>query len=429
MPTILLAIFVVGVNFTLWAIIGCLRVIDDRREARFGRPLRLIHSDQIAVLIAAHNEEPVLRTSIDSVTPLLGHDHVFVVSDGSTDGTVEVARRAQVAVLDLHPNRGKAGALKAGLEHFGLLDRFSAVMFLDADSEVHPRYFTEGSVQLADADVAAVAGYCRVVWRFDGLSLAGKLILGHRNRLYTITQVLQKFGQTWKRASVCYIVPGFASIYRTDVLRMIDIDPHGLVIEDFNMTFEVHRKHLGRISLTRGAAAFSQDPHTLRDYISQVRRWNLGFWQTIRHHGVWASWFWAAVGLFVAEVITSSVLLLLVPLIALVLALPDLTGQLALQWGWFAGVHDAVTNWFSWWTLLYGVVLPDYALTVIIAVAQRRPRVLLLGLCSLPFRTLDAWLGLSMIPRAWTTTSTGQWRSPERRSAAPSADAADTSAA
>jgi biofilm PGA synthesis N-glycosyltransferase PgaC len=415
-PTALLALFVVGVNFTLWAAIGCLRFVDDRRRAkRLGRPMRRIRPDQIAVLIAAHNEEPVLRTSIDSVTPLLGHDKVYVVSDGSTDATVDVARDAGVAVLDLRPNRGKAGALRAGITHFGLLDRYEAVMFLDADSRVHPSYFRAASVLLAEADVAAVAGYCRVVWRLQGLSLAGRLIIGHRNRLYTITQLMQKFGQTWRRASVCYIVPGFASVYRTKVLGKIDIDPRGLVIEDFNMTFEVHRKRLGRIALSRGAVAYSEDPHTLRDYISQVRRWNLGFWQTIRHHGVWASWFWFFVALFVLEVITSSLLLLTVPLIAAVLAVGDMGGLAVVQWGWFAGIHEWLTGWCSWWTLLFGVVLPDYAVTIVIAITQQRPAMLLLGLFSLPFRMLDAYLGLSMAPKAWTTTSTGQWRSPARR--------------
>ena len=415
MPTALLALFVVGVNFTLWAVIGCLRIVDDRRRVqRRGRPMRLIRPDQIAVLIAAHNEEPVLRTSIDSVTPLLGHDKVYVVSDGSTDATVDVARDAGVAVLDLQPNRGKAGALRAGIAHFGLLDRYKAVMFLDADSQVHPDYFREASVLLAEADVAAVAGYCRVVWRFQDLPLTGRLIIGHRNRLYTITQLMQKFGQTWRRTSVCYIVPGFASVYRTEALGRIDIDPHGLVIEDFNMTFEVHRKHLGRIALTPRAVAYSEDPHTLGDYVSQVRRWNLGFWQTIRHHGIWASWFWFFVALFVFEVITSSLLLLSVPIIAAVLAIGDVGGQAVVQWGWFAGLHEWLTGWCSWWTLLFGVVLPDYALTVVIAITQRRPAMLLLGVFSLPFRMLDAYLGLSTAPRAWTTTSTGQWRSPAR---------------
>ncbi|HSK91761.1 MAG TPA: glycosyltransferase family 2 protein [Euzebyales bacterium] len=414
--TAVLAVFVIGVNFTIWALIGCLRAFDDHRRNRAQpRPVRGVRREELAVLIAAHNEEPVLRASIDSVTPLLGHHRVYVVSDASTDRTVDVARDAGVSVLRLRRNRGKAGALRAGIERFGLLDRYRAVMFLDADSEADTRYFDEALLLLAEPDVAAVAGYVQVQWEPRRLPFMGRLILSHRNRLYTITQLLQKYGQTWRRSSVCYIVPGFASIYRAEALDRIDIDPRGLVIEDFNMTFEVHRKRLGRIALSPRAVAYSQDPHTLRDYISQVRRWNLGFWQTIRRHGVWFGWFWVAMGLFITELITSSVLLLTVPLIALILALPPLTGELALGWPWFAGVHGAVTGYINGWTLLFGVVLPDYAMTCLIAAGQRRPGMLLLGLASLPFRVLDAYLGLTTAPRAWFTTSNGQWTSPARR--------------
>jgi biofilm PGA synthesis N-glycosyltransferase PgaC len=260
-----------------------------------------------------------------------------------------------------------------------------------------------------------VAGYVRVLGEPRQLPFAGKLILAHRNRLYTLTQLLQKYGQTWRYVSVCYIVPGFASIYRAEALDQIDIDPRGLVIEDFNMTFEVHRKHLGRIALSPNAIAYSQDPHTLGDYVRQVRRWNLGFWQTIRRHGIWPGWFWAAMGPFLVELITSSVLLLTVPVLALILALPALTDQTILNWAWFADVHEAVGGYVSGWTLLFGVVLPDYAMTCAIAIAQRRPAMLVLGLASLPFRILDAWIGLTTAPKAWFTTSNGQWTSPARR--------------
>jgi cellulose synthase/poly-beta-1,6-N-acetylglucosamine synthase-like glycosyltransferase len=377
--------------------------------------VQLILPEQLAVLIAAHNEEPVITESINSVTRLLGRSRVYVVSDGSTDRTVEVAHAAGVAVLRLGRNRGKAGALCAAIKRFRLLDRYRAIMFLDADSEADPQYFDEALVLLAEPDVAAVAGYVRVVWEPERLPFAGRLILGHRNRLYTLTQLLQRYGQTWHRASVCYIVPGFASIYRSEVLDRIDIDPSGLVIEDFNMTFEVHRKHLGRIALSPHAVAYSQDPHTLGDYISQVRRWNLGFWQTIRRHGIWFGWFWVAMGLFLLEWFVSSVLLLTVPVIALILALPHVADQLVLGWTWFAAVHDAVGRYVGGWTLLYGVVLPDYAMTCVIAIAQRRPMMLVLGLASLPFRMLDAWIGLTTAPKAWFTTSNGQWTSPTRR--------------
>jgi cellulose synthase/poly-beta-1,6-N-acetylglucosamine synthase-like glycosyltransferase len=414
--TALLAIVVVGVNFTFWGIVGCLRALDDHLRTRWRpRPVRLIRPEELAVLIAAHNEEPVITQSIKSVTRLLGRSRVYVVSDGSTDRTVDVAHAAGVAVLRLGRNRGKAGALSAGIERFRLLDRYRAIMFLDADSEADLRYFDEALLLLAEPDVAAVAGYVRVAWEPEHLPFAGRLILGHRNRLYTLTQLLQKYGQTWRRASVCYIVPGFASIYRAEALDRIDIDPKGLVIEDFNMTFEVHRKRLGRIALSPHAVAYSQDPHTLGDYVSQVRRWNLGFWQTIRRHGVWLGWFWVAMGLFLLEWLVSSVLLLTVPVIALILTLPQLTDQLVLDWTWFAAVHDAVSGYVTGWTLLYGVVLPDYAMTCVIAIAQRRPTMLLLGLASLPFRMLDAWIGLTTAPKAWFTTSNGQWKSPARR--------------
>jgi biofilm PGA synthesis N-glycosyltransferase PgaC len=415
-PTALLALFVIGVNFTIWGIVGCLRAIDDRlRNTTQPRPVRLVRRDQIAVLIAAHNEEPVLKDSINSVASLLGRDKVYVVSDASTDRTVEVACAAGVSVLRLRYNQGKAGALCAGIEHFRLLDRYQAVMFLDADSEADARYFDEAVLMLADPGVAAVAGYVRVMWEPRQLPFIGRLILGHRNRLYTVTQMLQKYGQTWRRASLCYIVPGFASIYRVEALDQIDINPEGLVIEDFNMTFEVHRKRLGRIALSPRAVAYSQDPHTLGDYIRQVRRWNLGFWQTIRRHGIWPSWFWAAMGLFLIELITSSLLLIAVPPLALLLALPVLTDQLVLSWTWFAAAHDAVSSYVTLWSLLFAVLVPDYAITLVIAVAQRRPAMLLLGLASLPFRMLDAWIGLTTAPRAWFTTSTGQWTSPTRR--------------
>jgi poly-beta-1,6-N-acetyl-D-glucosamine synthase len=416
MPTAVLAVLILGVNFTIWAIVGCLRLLDDRRRtAKQPRPLRLIRQDQIAALIAAHNEELVLADSIGSVTPLLGRDHVYVISDASTDQTYAVAYQTGVSVLQLRQNRGKAGAICAGLDRFGMLEHYRAVMFLDADSEVHPRYFQEAVLLLAEPDVAAVAGYVRVMWEPQRLPFVGRLILAHRNRLYTITQMLQKYGQTWRYASVCYIVPGFASIYRTEVLRQIDIDPRGLVIEDFNMTFEVHRKQLGRIALSPRAVAFSQDPHTLGDYISQVRRWNLGFWQTIRRHGIWFSRFWLAMGLFLLEWFTSSVLLLAIPFLGLVLALPTLLGPEILMVPWLGELHGSVSGWFNGWALLYGVVLPDYLVTCIIAVAQRRPSMLVLGLASLPFRVLDAAICLVTAPKAWFVTSNGQWKSPARR--------------
>lgn len=84
---------------------------------------------RVVVIIPAYNEErsvgTVTRTAL--ACPLV-HE-VVVVSDGSTDNTVSFAKEAGARVVELQQNRGKGGAMKAGLE--GVLA--DAVLFLDAD--------------------------------------------------------------------------------------------------------------------------------------------------------------------------------------------------------------------------------------------------------------------------------------------------------
>lgn len=415
-----LLLLILGVNVTLWTLIGGCRLASERIMRRPDRPHRRVPPEarlsaaDVAVLIPAHNEEPVIAATIASVLRLVPVQNVHVIADGCDDATAAIARTRGVNVLELNPGRGKAGGIETAIRLLRLRDRYAVVLIADADTELDELYLERGLPMLDEPGVVALAGYARSSWRPQELSPVGRFLVSYRTRLYAVMQWL-KYGQTWRWTNVTAIVPGFASMYRTSILDAMDLNPPGLVIEDFNMTFEVHRKHLGRIALSPHAVAYSQDPHTLGDYVSQVRRWNLGFWQTIRRHGVWLGWFWVAMGLFLLEWLVSSVLLLTVPVIALILTLPQLTDQLVLDWTWFAAVHDAVSGYVTGWTLLYGVVLPDYAMTCVIAIAQRRPTMLLLGLASLPFRMLDAWIGLTTAPKAWFTTSNGQWTSPTRR--------------
>ena len=114
----------------------------------------------------------------------------------------------------------------------------------------------------------------------------GRFLVAYRERFYVVIQYLIKYGQAARPINVVSIVPGFASMYRTRILGDIDIAAPGLAIEDFNMTFEVHAKRLGRIAFRPQAAiAYTQDPDTFADYRKQLHRWTLGFWQTVRRHG------------------------------------------------------------------------------------------------------------------------------------------------
>ena len=440
-------VLVMGVSTTFWSLVGLGRVLYARRRrqlpqhlrrrwpaARLRRRWRPEHLRRrwvprrtalrgngagplgpadVAVLVAAHNEELVIAETIRAASRLVDIANIHVVSDGSGDDTALEAVAAGAHVLELNPNRGKAGALAAGIEHFELCRRFQVVLLLDADTHLAADYLTTGLPLFGDPEVVAVAGRARTIDDPAPPSRFGRFLIAYRERLYLIVQLLLKFGQAAKWANAVTIVPGFASMYRTSALAHIDVTGAGLVIEDFNMTFEIHAKQLGRIAFHPSAAvAYTQDPDTFGEYVRQVRRWILGFWQTVRRHRFHTSVFWVALAVFIIELITASLMfVLLVPvLVACMLAglaqsiAPD-PGSWTFQLAGLLHPQDVII----------GVLIPDYLLTIMAACVLRRPRYLLLGLGFPLMRIVDAALCLRVLPKAWRARSSGVWISPTRR--------------
>jgi cellulose synthase/poly-beta-1,6-N-acetylglucosamine synthase-like glycosyltransferase len=424
-------ILILGVNFMLWGIVGLMRFTDDRigRKSRrtpvpqppdtkpggSSKPLRPpVALADVAVLMAAHNEEVVIEDSLTALVKLIPPEQIFIVSDASTDQTVALARGIGVNVIETETNVGKAGALSQGIESFGLLHRFQAVLLLDADTRLDSGYFNATLPLFDDPAIVAVAGCAHSDWQTSGVSFVGRLLLAHRSRLYSLTQRLLKYGQTWRASNRTHIVPGFASLYRTEILGEISIDAPGMVIEDFNMTFEVYRKRLGRVGFTLDGIAVTQDPNNLRDYTRQVKRWALGLWQTVRRHRLRWDLFSVMLVLLLAELLVASVMLVLLPFIVLVLIVPDIFPQ-ALAWPWEGDAHAFLAAHISLTTIAIGVLVPDYLLTCGMAIAERKPRYLFYGIFFVFVRIIDASLALYTLPAAWREKSSGRWVSPTRR--------------
>ncbi len=432
MPAWVIALLVVGANFTVWGTVGMLRLLDERVFARGGPALAPSSGDaaawaaggpapstrlgvgDVAVLIAAHNEETVIGDSLRAIARLVPAANIHVVSDGSTDRTVELAGGVGVNVIETATNVGKAGALQEAIRRFGLVKRFRAVLLLDADTQIDPRYLTAALPLFDDPAVVAVAGCVRTDVAASGLSPVGKVLICHRARIYAVTQRLMKFGQTWRRSNATPIVPGFASMYRTEALPWIEVNPPGLVIEDFNMTFEVYRKRLGKVGFTLRAVAVTQDPDNLRDYVRQTKRWSLGLWQTVRRHPPRPSLFGGMLSLLLLELVTSSAMLVMLPLVLLVLLAPHLDPGV-LGWPGVGPLCAAVSTRMNFRTVLLGVAVPDLSLTCLAALVERRVRFLYCGLFFLVLRILDAGIALYTLPLAMFARSTGRWTSPARR--------------
>ena len=85
---------------------------------------------RVSAVIAAYNEEGTLADVLRALTasPLI--DEVIVVSDGSTDRTVEIARSFDgVRTISLRQNQGKGHAMRAGVDNAS----HDVLFFVDGD--------------------------------------------------------------------------------------------------------------------------------------------------------------------------------------------------------------------------------------------------------------------------------------------------------
>jgi len=97
----------------------------------------------VSAVVAAYNEERTIGGVLESLVASDLIDEVIVVSDGSTDGTVNVARAHGVRVIALRRNHGKGNALRVAVEHA----TGNVLFFVDADmlnlTEQHIRALLE----------------------------------------------------------------------------------------------------------------------------------------------------------------------------------------------------------------------------------------------------------------------------------------------
>ena len=235
---------------------------------------------KIAVLIPAHNEEKVIGSTLLSLLPLLPLEDVYVVDDGSEDQTSEIARKMTPNVLTLSPNVGKATAMNKAITEFNLTSRYSYIMPLDADTHITSDFLSK-MIPVLEGDtkkeIACVVG--KVVGRKNGW------VTQYRIWEYEVSQTIHKEAQGIEGAIL--VCPGCATIFRSSVFEKIKI-PTGTLTEDMDFTFLLHRKRLGKIVFHPEGYVITQDPRTLADFIKQIQRWYVGFWQCVlKHHVPW----------------------------------------------------------------------------------------------------------------------------------------------
>jgi glycosyltransferase involved in cell wall biosynthesis len=123
-------------------------------------PVDTLGAVRVLVFIPAFNEQESLADVIDGVRRELPSADVLVVSDGSTDHTVEVARAAGALVAPLPFNQGLGAALQTGYR-YGLRCGYDYCAHLDADGQHRPEDLARlvGTVASGDYGLAIGSRY------------------------------------------------------------------------------------------------------------------------------------------------------------------------------------------------------------------------------------------------------------------------------
>jgi cellulose synthase/poly-beta-1,6-N-acetylglucosamine synthase-like glycosyltransferase len=406
-----------GIASSFWFIVGLLRYITEKIQKltpHKKRKRNRFRKSDIAVVIAAHNEQMAIVNCITALRRILPVHQLYVASDGSTDATTFRAQRTGVHVAQLKPGVGKAKAILATMKRFHIYGRYRLLFIVDADTRIDRNFLKYALPLFNDRSVGVTYGTAMITWPNHIIPRLKYFFVAYRERLNRLLQFFFAYGQTWKYTNVTYVVPGFATIWRCDIFRKIPYDTPGLLVEDFNTAFYINKHKICKIAYDPRCIGWDQHPETLADYWRQVRRWNIGFFQTIRMNGIWPSFYWLSLGVFSIEIFANSIFTLALPGLILYLILarfyPHSIAQSYLTLYQSFGPFRQI----GFLDLLFQFYLIDYGLTVWIGLMYKKPQFIFYGLFFIIMHYITSIILISSLIPGFFVKSAGKWVSPKR---------------
>jgi len=229
------------------------------------------HYPSVTVLVAAYNEaesiEDTVRSLMRQTYP--GELHITVINDGSADNTADIVRGllpeyANLNLLDLQKNGGKANALNQGLAQCS--SQF--VITVDADCWI----WKDGIQNLVGRRLADPP---------NTRAVAGAILIrnSRQNWLTKAQEWDYFFGiAAIKRIQSLFqgtlVAQGAFSLYDRETLVEVGGWPH-TVGEDIVLTWKILRAG-HRVGHAENAIALTRCPDNLTQFIRQRQRWSRG---------------------------------------------------------------------------------------------------------------------------------------------------------
>jgi peptidoglycan-N-acetylglucosamine deacetylase len=225
----------------------------------------------VSVIIPAHNEAALIvgtvRSIVDDGYPSL---EIFVIDDGSTDGTADLVQRHFAGDSRVRVGRqSKAGKVAALNTALGVA-RHDILVAVDADTAVRPGTIEKLVRHFVDPRIGAVSGNVRVgnrrnwVTRFQSIEYICAFNLERRalDLMNAIT-----------------VVPGALGAWRKHAIQAVGGFSADTLAEDTDLTLAIRR--LGyRIRYDDEAVAYTEVPDCTGALVRQRFRWLFGTLQS-----------------------------------------------------------------------------------------------------------------------------------------------------
>jgi cellulose synthase/poly-beta-1,6-N-acetylglucosamine synthase-like glycosyltransferase/peptidoglycan/xylan/chitin deacetylase (PgdA/CDA1 family) len=230
-----------------------------------------------SILIPAYNEKENIGATVESIIGSTYYPReIIVIDDGSTDSTPDEVRKVVAAFpnegvrLITIPNGGKAHALNIGIAS----SQYGVIVVLDADAVLDSGAVSKFMPHFADPLVGAVAGKVRTTDSSHFLDISQTLE-------YAIGQNIDK--TAFSTIGAVGVVPGPAGAWRKAFLEEAGGFHTDTLVEDQEMTLTM--LHMGKkVIYEEGAIAYTETPHTIKNFLKQRFRWVYGTMQAFWKH-------------------------------------------------------------------------------------------------------------------------------------------------
>lgn len=274
----------VGIDFLFWVIGGlliltiaylyflaALSLIPEKKNSPFQEP-----QTKFAILIPAHNEAKVIKTTLESIRALnypKGLYETLAIADNCTDDTAQVVKEFGVSCFERtdKERKGKGFALQWAFERLKEekeFEAYDAFVIIDADTIMKPNFLQAMAKRIARGEMA-IQGYYDVI-NPEASPMASLSYLG-----FVLSRNLRYKGRS--RMGWSSNLLGNGMCFSKEVVTRFGWGATSIV-EDVEYAVMLHLNGI-KVFFAPEAKIFAEIPKTFKESKIQRSRWDIGKFQ------------------------------------------------------------------------------------------------------------------------------------------------------